>query len=481
MPQPSEQSMNTAKSLGDFVKKPDLGTTGGNGGSPVDLLGQIYDMMLKVQEEQDIDHELSMKEQKEKDKKEKDRNAALIKVLTARRKLKAKKPSKKKEEPKKEEPKKPEGKDKADKEAKDKADKEAKTAKDKADKEAKDKADKEAKDKADKEAKQTAEKQKADQEQKKKTATEDKRTEPPPKTEPIPKPADVKPTPSAAKTGKITKKIEATGAIAVTAAMFGKEALAMPSDSVAAAIDNASNKVGVSKPLMYAIAKQESGFNADAAATTSSAKGLYQFIKGTWAQMVKTYGNKYPILKERGPEDAEANAIAGALYIKENSDILKKANIPVNATSIYTAHFLGGGGARTLFSMNPDDIAADVLPAPAAANKFIFYRNDPKTKKPDVDNPRTAKEVIQVLFQKVGQYEERYAQALNIPVPSENETGKRISLASSENSDLNENLKKQQQVSSTNIVDASTTQQQSAPINQAKVDDRSPMQKKMQG
>jgi len=199
--------------------------------------------------------------------------------------------------------------------------------------------------------------------------------------------------------------------------------------------------VGVPRPLMYAMAKQESGFKADAAAGTSSAKGLYQFIKGTWDGMVKKYGEKYPILKPKGPEDAEANAIAGALYIKENSQILEKAKIPVNATTIYTAHFLGPGGAKKLFSLPPDAIAAETLPDAAKANAFIFYKKDPKSKKIDMESPRTVKEVSDVLFEKVGQYEEKYTKAQNI---SSNTSGTQIDQSSSANRDMKADANAQQ-------------------------------------
>jgi hypothetical protein len=203
----------------------------------------------------------------------------------------------------------------------------------------------------------------------------------------------------------------------------------MPTENIASVIKKASDTVGVPLPLMYAIANQESGFKAEAAAKTSSAKGLYQFISGTWKTMVAKYGDKYPILKQRGPEDPEANALAGALFIKENSQVLEKAKIPVNATSIYTAHFLGAGGAKQLFSLPSDAIAADKMPGPAKANDFIFYKKG-ENKKPDKNKPRTASEVVQVLFEKVGQYEEKYAQVLT------QKTGTQLAQASTENKDL---------------------------------------------
>lgn len=254
---------------------------------------------------------------------------------------------------------------------------------------------------------------------------------PKPSAAPAPKPA-----PSAAPSGPLPTIPSTATKVAVGAGLTGTATatLAMPSESVANVIQKAAKTVGVDVSLMYAIAKQESGFNPAAAAKTSSAKGLYQFIKGTWQGMVKTYGSKYPILKERSPTDPEANALAGALYIKENSDILSKANIPINATTIYAAHFLGSGGAKKLLSSNPNEKAADVLPSAANANKFIFYKPG-DDKKPDPKKPRSIQEVINVLFEKVGKYQDIYAAEL-----SKQGVGTKLAETSVENKDL----KKQQ-------------------------------------
>jgi soluble lytic murein transglycosylase-like protein len=250
---------------------------------------------------------------------------------------------------------------------------------------------------------------------------------PGPSAAPAPKPA-----PSSVPAGPRPTIPSTATKIGVGAGLAGTATatLAMPSESVANVIQKAAKTVGVDVSLMYAIAKQESGFNPAAAAKTSSAKGLYQFIKETWQGMVKTYGSKYPILKERSPTDPEANALAGALYIKENSDILSKANIPINATTVYAAHFLGSGGAKKLLSSNPNEKAADVLPSAANANKFIFYKPG-DDKKPDVKKPRSIQEVINVLFEKVGKYQDIYAAEL-----SKQGVGTKLAEKSTENKDL---------------------------------------------
>ena len=172
------------------------------------------------------------------------------------------------------------------------------------------------------------------------------------------------------------------------------------SASVIDSIRNAAKKVGVDANIMLAMAKQESGFNPNAKAGTSSASGLFQFISSTWDSMVSKHGNKFPELN-KGKMDTDASAIAGALYIKENSEFLKKNGIPVNGTTIYATHFLGAGGAKKLLSASPSAIGAELLPAAAAANKPIFYDKS--------DNARTVSQILEVLYNKVGKNAEKYA------------------------------------------------------------------------
>jgi hypothetical protein len=121
--------------------------------------------------------------------------------------------------------------------------------------------------------------------------------------------------------------------------------------------------------------------------------------------MLKAYGSKFPELS-KGPLDPLANAIAGALYIQDNSKLLSKKGIPVTATTIYAAHFLGGSGAVKLLSASEKSIGAEIVPDAAAKNKTIFYNKDNGNK------PRTVGEIIQILYGKVGQYQEKYAAAI---------------------------------------------------------------------
>lgn len=196
-----------------------------------------------------------------------------------------------------------------------------------------------------------------------------------------------------------------------------KNGLLMPDSNVASAIDTAADRVGVDRGMMYAMAKQESGFKSNAAAGTSSAKGLYQFTNGTWKEMVAKYGKDYPELS-KGVNDPLANSIAGALYMKENSEKLQKGGFHADASNIYASHFLGPEGAKQLLSSDDNKIAANVLPRAASANKGVFYGQNGK--------PKTVGEVKEFMYNKVGKFQEQYNVALN-----SKPTGPRMTAATS--------------------------------------------------
>ena len=177
-------------------------------------------------------------------------------------------------------------------------------------------------------------------------------------------------------------------------------------ETVGDAIREAAKLTGVDESILLAMAKQESTFNPAAKATTSSAKGLFQFLDSTWNEMINRYGKNFPQLYN-GPYDPLASAIAGALYIQSNSRILQQSNIPITGTNIYASHFLGAGGATKLLTADPNAIAAELLPKAAAANENIFFTGAGGNRV-----PRTVQQVIDVLYQKVGRTADEYATLL---------------------------------------------------------------------
>ena len=149
-------------------------------------------------------------------------------------------------------------------------------------------------------------------------------------------------------------------------------------EGVMDAIGQASANNGVPYEYLMAMAAQESGFNPNAQASTSSAKGLFQFIDSTW----DSYGGGANVY------DPYANADAAAKLAKDNKSTLENGALSgvrtATPTDLYMAHFLGGGGANQFLAnqqANPNGSAAAAFPAAAAANPSIFYNKDgtPKT------------------------------------------------------------------------------------------------------
>ena len=161
---------------------------------------------------------------------------------------------------------------------------------------------------------------------------------------------------------------------------------------VLGAIQTASRIVGVDTTYMLLKAKQESGFNSNAHAKTSSAGGLYQFLDSTW--VATTHKHKDLLEKQMGIDvdhlsrgqllalknNAMASALMGAAFAKDNKDYLERhVNIPggfhANSSALYMAHFLGPAGAEKFFeglARNPSASAASLFPQAAAANASVF-------------------------------------------------------------------------------------------------------------
>ena len=111
-------------------------------------------------------------------------------------------------------------------------------------------------------------------------------------------------------------------------------------------ITRAAGVVGGDVNELLAIAKAESTFRSGVKNKDSSATGLFQFIKSTWAAMVKKHGAKHGISID-DIRDPRANAIMGAILTKENKASLRKTlGRPPTLRETYLAHFAGVGKAK---------------------------------------------------------------------------------------------------------------------------------------
>jgi Transglycosylase SLT domain len=170
---------------------------------------------------------------------------------------------------------------------------------------------------------------------------------------------------------------------------------------IAGAIKQAASTTGTSFEYLLATAKMESNFNPKASATTSSARGLYQFIDQTWLGTVKEAGSllgygKYAdaitkstsgnysvsdpaardaIMKLRDDPDA-ASSMAAVLTQSNSFKLTGNIGRRPTDAELYMAHFMGVGGAAKLISNaedHPNASGARLFPNAAAANRSIFY------------------------------------------------------------------------------------------------------------
>lgn len=153
-------------------------------------------------------------------------------------------------------------------------------------------------------------------------------------------------------------------------------------------IDEALDKIGIARddapdhsklndpiPAGYftILAQIESGNRPYVKAPTSSASGLFQFIKSTWQGEGGSWGaNPSAAFGGLKPSEEEQRQRARSFTMK-NVAALQARGLPVNEATLYACHFLGAGTAIRVLNA-PDNAKADVLAGAAAtrANPTIL-------------------------------------------------------------------------------------------------------------
>lgn len=187
------------------------------------------------------------------------------------------------------------------------------------------------------------------------------------------------------------------------------------------AIRRASERVGVDFDFLIRTAQRESALNPAARARTSSASGLFQFIESTWLATLQRHGadhgyGRLASLIERTSDggyrvrdgarrevldlrfDPQAASLMAAELASDHAAYLRgRIGRDPSGGELYAAHFLGPAGAARLIQAvesNPGQSAAALFPAPAAANRSIFYRDG---------RAATVQEVYQNLIRTAGE------------------------------------------------------------------------------
>jgi hypothetical protein len=118
--------------------------------------------------------------------------------------------------------------------------------------------------------------------------------------------------------------------------------MAQAKQDLQAIINAAAEKEGLDPELLQKIGGAESGLRAGAKNPKSTAKGLFQFVDKTWAEMGGKPGEQY---------NPQKNAELGARYVKRNMDMLTQTlGREPSYGEVYAAHFFGPTGAKALLT-----------------------------------------------------------------------------------------------------------------------------------
>ena len=162
-----------------------------------------------------------------------------------------------------------------------------------------------------------------------------------------------------------------------------------------AIISKVAQITGVDENLMMAIAGKESGFDANAGARGSSAKGLFQFTSATWKDVTNKHASKIgltPQDMQRGMGTGQdprfnpyMNAFMGAFHLADEYKIARQhAGRDPLPEEVYMVHAFGFTGARKYIQASKDAIGIQLETSKSVidANPYFFYEGGKKRIRP---------------------------------------------------------------------------------------------------
>ena len=152
----------------------------------------------------------------------------------------------------------------------------------------------------------------------------------------------------------------------------GRDTIAML-DSLKPPVVDQIDAAGIPDSYWPMLSKIESSDKPYAQAPSSSASGLYQFIRSTWSGDGGTWG---PTLRpafgglKPSPEEQLARA---RTFTAKNAAYLRSRGVPINRATLYAAHFLGRVTAGSILAAGKGERADLIAGAAAtAANPSIL-------------------------------------------------------------------------------------------------------------
>ena len=140
------------------------------------------------------------------------------------------------------------------------------------------------------------------------------------------------------------------------------------------------------------LAHIESGNRPYIKAKTSSASGLYQFVKSTWLALGGKWGSD-PSQAFGGLHPSEDEQLQRAkVFTEANAQALQAHGIPINKASLYAAHFFG------------PTTAANVIGADVNARADLIAGSAATTANPSILQDKTVGQFLSWLHAKTGDW-----------------------------------------------------------------------------
>jgi hypothetical protein len=115
------------------------------------------------------------------------------------------------------------------------------------------------------------------------------------------------------------------------------------------------------------LAQIESGGRPYIKARTSSASGLYQFIRKTWLGEGGQWGDDMSLAFGGLQPSIEEQLERAKSFTEKNAAYLRAQGVPINKASLYAAHFLGPVTAAKVIAADITE-SAEALAGPDATN-----------------------------------------------------------------------------------------------------------------